>query len=151
MADSSAVPVRRVDASCQPVAKTAQEAASSPDLPSISPAGPRKLIRPHLPADANRYPIRPVGKAAFERSRMDTSATRADASHAEAYYLQKQIHGQTPMIFLLDNGDRIEGTIEWYDRNAIKVRHGSIRTLIYKDGIKYIYKAGEADNVNGRP
>lgn len=55
------------------------------------------------------------------------------------------------MIFLLENGERIEGTIEWYDRNAIKVRHGALRTLIYKDGIKYLYKAVDSNHVNGLP
>ena len=29
------------------------------------------------------------------------------------------------MIFVLEDGEQIEGTIEWYDRNAIKVRHGT--------------------------
>ena len=26
------------------------------------------------------------------------------------------------MVFVLDDGEKIEGCIEWYDRNAIKVR-----------------------------
>ncbi len=55
------------------------------------------------------------------------------------------------MIFLLEDGERIEGTIEWYDRNAIKVRQGSVRTLIYKAGIKYLHKAADTSRVNGRP
>jgi len=55
------------------------------------------------------------------------------------------------MIFLLEDGERIEGTIEWYDRNAIKVcQHSSARTLIYKSVIKYLYKATEMEQVNGR-
>ena len=55
------------------------------------------------------------------------------------------------MIFVLEDGEQIEGTIEWYDRNAIKVRHGGLRTLIYKAGIKYLYKAADTNQVNGRP
>jgi sRNA-binding regulator protein Hfq len=55
------------------------------------------------------------------------------------------------MIFLLEDGERIEGTIEWYDRNAIKVRQGNVRTLIYKSSIKYLYKATEIEAINGRP
>ena len=55
------------------------------------------------------------------------------------------------MIFLLEDGEQIEGTIEWYDRDAIKVRqHGSERMLIYKSVIKYLYKATETEHVNGR-
>ncbi len=55
------------------------------------------------------------------------------------------------MVFVLEDGERIEGTIEWYDRHAIKVRHGAVRTLIYKAGIKYLYKAADAGQVNGQP
>ena len=46
------------------------------------------------------------------------------------------------MCFVLDDGEKIEGYIEWFDRNAIKIRN-STRILIYKSSIKYLYKAGE--------
>ena len=55
------------------------------------------------------------------------------------------------MIFLLEDGERIEGVIEWYDRHSIKVREGGLRVLIYKTSIKYLYKATESDRINGRP
>ncbi len=61
---------------------------------------------------------------------------------AELFYLQKQIQTQTPMILVLEDGEKIEGCIEWYDRNAIKIR-GRQRTLVYKSAIKYMYKAGD--------
>lgn len=70
------------------------------------------------------------------------AAAGHDSSHAEAFYFQKQVQTQTLMCFVLDDGEKIEGVIEWYDRNAIKVRNNT-RTLIYKSGIKYLYKAGE--------
>ena len=63
-------------------------------------------------------------------------------SHAEVFYLQKQIQAQTPMVIVLVDGQRIEGCIEWYDKNALKVR-GRARVLIYKPAIKYMYKQGE--------
>jgi sRNA-binding regulator protein Hfq len=59
--------------------------------------------------------------------------------HAELFYLQKQIQAQTPMVIVLEDGERIEGCIEWYDRNTIKVR-GRGKTLVFKSAIKYIYK-----------
>lgn len=62
--------------------------------------------------------------------------------HAELFYLQKQIQSQTPMVVVLEDGERVEGCIEWYDRNAIKVR-GRGKTLIYKSAIKYLYKLGD--------
>jgi sRNA-binding regulator protein Hfq len=151
MRDSSAIPVRRVESSRQTPAKTSNDAVNLPDLPSISPAGPRKLIRPHLPENGNRYPSRYGARSAINRARPEPSATRGESSHAEAYYLQKQVQSRTPMIFLLENGERVEGTIEWYDRHAIKVRKGALRTLIYKDGIKYLYKAVDANQINTRP
>jgi sRNA-binding regulator protein Hfq len=61
---------------------------------------------------------------------------------AELFYLQKQIQTQTQMIFILEDGSRVQGVIEWYDRQSIKVR-GKSRVLIYKSAIKYLYKAGE--------
>jgi|SRR5580658_176455 sRNA-binding regulator protein Hfq len=67
-----------------------------------------------------------------------------DAPHADAelFYLQKQIHAQTPMVIVLEDGEQIEGCIEWYDRNCLKVR-GRAKTLIYKSAIKYMYKLGD--------
>jgi sRNA-binding regulator protein Hfq len=61
---------------------------------------------------------------------------------AELFYLQKQIQSQTPMVIVLEDGELVEGQIEWYDRYALKVR-GRARTLIYKSAIKYMYKLGE--------
>jgi len=61
---------------------------------------------------------------------------------AELFYLQKQIQSQTPMVIVLEDGETVEGQIEWYDRNSVKVR-GRSRMLIYKSAIKYMYKQGE--------
>lgn len=108
------------------------------------PAGPRKLVRPSLP-------MRALGDRSFNRrgtpllahhEAMAAAPATQESTHAEAFYFQKQAHSQTLMVFVLEDGERIEGYIEWYDRNAIKVRNGS-RMLIYKSSIKYLYKAGE--------
>ena len=48
------------------------------------------------------------------------------------------------MVFVLEDGEHIEGQIEWFDRDAIKVRHGGLRTLVYKSSIKYLFKAAES-------
>lgn len=61
---------------------------------------------------------------------------------AELFYLQKQIQSQTPMVIVLEDGERMEGCIEWYDRSALKVR-GREKMLIYKSAIRYMYKLGE--------
>ncbi len=66
----------------------------------------------------------------------------APLRHAELFYLQKQIQSQTPMVIVLEDGEQVEGCIEWYDRNTLKVR-GKTRTLIYKSAIKYMYKLSD--------
>jgi len=79
----------------------------------------------------------PAYRFAAQQSEMDASHR-----HAELFYLQKQIQAQTPMVIVLEDGEHVEGCIEWYDRNAIKVR-GRGKTLIYKSAIKYMYKLGD--------
>ncbi len=61
---------------------------------------------------------------------------------AELFYLQKQIQSQTHMVIILEDGEQIEGCIEWYDRHTLKVR-GRQRVLVFKSAIKYMYKHGE--------
>ncbi len=61
---------------------------------------------------------------------------------AELFYLQKQIQSQTPMVIVLEDGEHVEGCIEWYDRYSLKLR-GRYRMLIYKSSIKYMFKQGE--------
>jgi sRNA-binding regulator protein Hfq len=62
---------------------------------------------------------------------------------AELFYLQKQIQSQTPMVIVLEDGERLQGQIEWYDRGVLKIR-GRAKILVYKSAIKYMYKLGEA-------
>lgn len=129
-----------------------ERTAKTHDLDII---GPRKLIRPTLPAGfiRSRRPQRPEETPYLWRPAAPPAIASHESSSAEAFYLQKQIQTQTPMVFLLDNGERIEGCIEWYDRDVIKVRGNPTspfrsgdhvtRILIYKSGIKYLFKAGE--------
>ncbi len=121
-------------------------------------SGQRRLIRPSLPTGAANgrqgalYGHRP----ALTARTVQGSNGQEDSSHAEVFYFQKQIQAQTRMIVVLENGDQMEGVIEWYDRYAIKLRNignsagqdpvhhnGRTRVLVYKDSIRYIYKAGE--------
>ena len=63
-------------------------------------------------------------------------------THAEIYYYKKQIDAHTPMVLVLQDGEEIEGTIEWYDRGALKInRRSAPNLLVLKRNIKYIYKA----------
>ncbi len=125
------------------------QAAHSSKVASVVPSGPRKLIRPSLPVktgEHGRSVRHPVLTAQEVRGRTGFASLIHDPSHAEMFYLKKQARDQTPMVFVLEDGERIEGYIEWYDRYAIKVRNGT-RTLIYKSSIKYLYKAVENSGI----
>ncbi len=72
-------------------------------------------------------------------------ANPPEQTHAENFYYQKQMQSKTPMVVVLRDGEQIHGVIEWYDRNCVKVnRSGGSNLLIYKPGIKYMYKESEA-------
>jgi RNA chaperone Hfq len=105
--------------------------------------GTRKLIRPHLPpAERRRDPTHsedPLTHATISDTHGATEST-----HAEAFYFQKQMQQQTEMTVVLDDGEQLHGVIQWYDRCVVKLRVGRNRVLVYKAGIKYLYKASEA-------
>jgi host factor-I protein len=63
---------------------------------------------------------------------------------AETYYYLKQMSKKTPMAVVFQDGERIEGYIEWYDRNCIKLnRDDAPNLLVYKGAIKYMYKLSD--------
>jgi hypothetical protein len=65
-------------------------------------------------------------------------------TNAELFYYKKQIDAHTLMVIVLLDGEEIEGTIEWYDRGALKVnRKEQPNLLLLKRNIKYMFKADE--------
>lgn len=116
-------------------------AASSSDGMTGVLDPPAELVESKLARSIRNAPRR--GRATAIRHYATVPMDDAGANRqAEQFYLQKQIQQQTPMVFVLEDGSRMQGVIEWYDRQCIKMR-GRARTLIYKSAIKYLYKAGE--------
>jgi sRNA-binding regulator protein Hfq len=109
----------------------------TPALPPEGTAGGTEPVRP-----PNRRRRRAAVTAPFH---IPAQMAEIDAPQrqAELFYLQKQIQTQTPMVIVLEDGEQVEGCIEWYDRDTIKVR-GRAKTLIYKSAIKYMYKVSDA-------
>ena len=65
-------------------------------------------------------------------------------TYAENYYYLKQMNKKIPMAIVFLDGEVIEGYIEWYDKNCIKLnRENAPNLLIYKSSIKYLYKISE--------
>ena len=106
--------------------------------------GTRKLIRPHLPPAAERRREPMHVEDPLTHANIVDQHSSLESSHAEAFYFQKQIQMQTEMMVVLDDGDELRGIIEWYDKCVVKLRVGRQRVLVYKSGIKYLFKASEA-------
>jgi host factor-I protein len=75
--------------------------------------------------------------------------TPPDQTNAESFYFVKQMQSRTPVAVVLTDGEILNGVVEWYDRDCIKLtRFGSPNLLVYKHVIKYMYKTGD-DNAQG--
>ena len=83
-------------------------------------------------------------RACSAKRRTGAEATAPNETNAELFYYKKQIDAHTPMVIVLLDGEEIEGTIEWYDRGALKVnRKSAPNLLLLKRNIKYMFKAEE--------
>ena len=66
-----------------------------------------------------------------------------DQTNAEQFYYSKQMQGKTHMVVVLTDGEQLEGVIEWYDRDCLKLnRTDAPNLLLYKHCVKYMYKSG---------
>jgi len=99
----------------------------------------------------NRKLIRPNFSEIKEKMARETHKKKLHPSYdtfAENYYYLKQMNKRTPMIIVFNDGETVEGQIEWYDRNCIKLnRSNDPNLLIYKRSIKYIYKLEDKKEV----
>ncbi len=68
---------------------------------------------------------------------------------AESFYYVKQMAGKTPMVVVTMDGEMLQGVIEWYDENAIKLhRRGAPNLLLMKHAIKYMHKEGDLGSLD---
>ncbi len=105
--------------------------------------GTRKLVRPRLPVWEQRRELVHTEDPLTHALIADVHGT-TETSHAEAFYFQKQMLQQTEMTIVLEDGEQIQGFIQWYDKCTLKLRVGRSRVLVYKSAIKYLYKTSEA-------
>ena len=101
----------------------------------------RKLIRPDL-SDLKLHRAPAVTTTKYLQGRRGSPP---DQTNAESNYYLKQMANHTRMVIVLKDGDEIRGTIEWYDRDALKVHRPSApNILLMKDTVKYMYKEEDA-------
>jgi sRNA-binding regulator protein Hfq len=95
----------------------------------------RKLIRPSLADIKDQIPSsRPPRR----------KPSPNEQTNAENFYYTKQIQNRTPMVLMLQDGEVLKGTIDWYDRNSIRInRQSEPDVLVLKHYIKYMYKENE--------
>jgi host factor-I protein len=97
----------------------------------------RKLIRPNLTEIKEKMSHEKDREKEAVRKRMHPPTD----TFAESYYYLKQMNKKTPMAVVYTDGTAVEGIVEWYDRNCIKLnRDHAPNLLIYKNSIRCIYK-----------
>jgi host factor-I protein len=93
-----------------------------------------------------RKPIRTTPTEMKEAARRPPAVKKSappDQTNAEQFYYSKQMQSKTHMVVVLTDGEQLEGVVEWYDRDCLKLnRDGAPNLLLYKHCIKYMYKAG---------
>jgi sRNA-binding regulator protein Hfq len=110
----------------------------------------RKLIRPNFTEIKDKIKAGEAIKQQQQQQQQQQQPLPQKKIHpptdtfAENYYYLKQMSKKTPMAVVFSDGQVIEGYIEWYDRNCIKLnRDNAPNLLIFKSNIKYIYKLSE--------
>lgn len=104
----------------------------------------RKLIRPTL-AEVRERSDR---DSQHRRNTNDPNRKRVppEQTHAESFYYKKQMDNRTQMVIVLQDGEELRGSIEWYDRGCIKLhRTEGPNLLVLKHNIKYMYKTEDAE------
>lgn len=103
----------------------------------------REHRRP-MPDRERRPMVRPLGPPPVLEKPAKRKLPPPTDTSAEYYYYKKQIDSQTPMVIILKDGEEIEGTLVWYDRNALKInRADGPNLMLLKHNVKYMFKAEE--------
>jgi host factor-I protein len=110
----------------------------------------RKLIRPNLTEIKEQMTLEKERERSGDRGGDRRKMHPPTDTFAESYYYLKQMNKKTPMAVVFTDGQVIEGVIEWYDRNCIKLnRDNAPNLLIYKGSIRCLYKVGETPEPAG--
>jgi host factor-I protein len=117
----------------------------------------RKLFRTSLTEVKEQYPPQRERASGNSRSGQQSGGGQPrkkpappEQTAAESFYYVKQMQSRTPVAVVLTDGETLRGTVEWYDKDCIKLtRFGSPNLLIYKHCIKYLYKDGDEASHGG--
>ena len=117
--------------------ETSERAAPPPRAAQHRPSGGSAPREPRESSSSGAA----AAAAALGRKKIPPAETSA-----EIFYYKKQMDQHTPMVIVLTDGEEVEGTIEWYDRSALKInRKGAPNIMLLKHNIKYMFKAEDRD------
>jgi sRNA-binding regulator protein Hfq len=132
-----------------------KEKIKNAELPAKPPAPPQPQPQPQLrPSHPGHSPLSGHSPSMLpSRGQGPKKMHPPTDTSAENYYYLKQMSKKTPMAVVFHDGEVLEGYIEWYDRNCIKLnRDNAPNLLVYKSKIKYMYKLDEGkDAADGEP
>ena len=102
---------------------------------------------PHRPSGGrSREPRESSSAGAAAAAALGRKKIPPSETSAEIFYYKKQMDQHTLMVIVLMDGEEVEGTIEWYDRSALKInRKGAPNIMLLKHNIKYMFKAEDRD------
>jgi hypothetical protein len=65
----------------------------------------------------------------------------------EGLYFKELIQTETPVVVVLNTGERVRGFVRYYDRDVISLgpADGSPKIFLRKDGIRYLYEEEEPE------
>ena len=122
--------------------------AQQPERPRAeSPAPPPRSSASSRPSGSSAAPRESAGgSAGSSAGPVGRKKIPPAETNAEIFYYKKQMDAHTPMVIVLVDGEEVEGTIEWYDRSALKInRRGQPNIMLLKHNIKYMFKAEDRD------
>lgn len=123
-------------------AEIKEKAGRAPKAPAPAerPSLPGPPEGPHADPDA---PSAPQGTSSPRRK-----IAPPEQTNAESFYYLKQMQSKTPMVIVLQDGEKLRGVIEWYDKHCLKInRIKEPNLLVPKHNIKYLYKAEEEPRI----
>jgi sRNA-binding regulator protein Hfq len=125
--------------------ETTPQARETPER--VAPPPPRAAQHRPTGGSAPREPRESSSSgAAASAAALGRKKIPPAETSAEIFYYKKQMDQHTPMVIVLIDGEEVEGTIEWYDRSALKInRKGAPNIMLLKHNIKYMFKAEDRD------
>ncbi len=123
----------------------AQQTRRAPEPPPpVERVAPPPQERPERERER---PSSGAGGSGHAHSNQSKKKIPPEQTNAENFYYKKQMDAHTPMVLVLQDNEQLHGTIEWYDKNSIKLhRDEGPNLLVLKHNIKYMYKDQSEDD-----